>query len=128
MRPIEIFFVKDYKTYVELYGKKTKSEYVLNVNKLIREKLGTDYIVPNKTQAFLLNYEIRKLVDKVISSKSKKYTRLVYLNSSMSLTGIMNAIEFLSNTYKIIEFQPHIIDTEQEFDGVAPGCKIVTSK
>lgn len=125
MRQIEIFFVKDYKTYVELYGKKTKSEYVLNVNKLVREKLGTDYVVPNKTQAFLLNYEIRKLVDKVITSKSKKYTRLVYLNCSMSMTGIMNAVDFLSSTYQHIKFTSSVIDSENEFANASFGSKII---
>jgi hypothetical protein len=125
---MEVFFAKDYKTYVELYGKKTKNEYVLNINKLIREKIGTEYLVPNKTQAFLLNYEIRKLVDKTISSKSKKYTRLVYLNCSMSVTGIMNAIEFFRSTYPQIEFNPLIIDTESEFAGLNIDAKIITTK
>jgi len=114
-RQIDIFFIKDYKSYVDFYGKKTKSEYVLNVNKLIKEKLGTDFVVPNKTQAFLLNYEIRKLVDKVINSKSKKYTRLIYYNNSVSMTGIMNAFEFLETSYPEIQFMSNVLDTDNEF-------------
>ena len=115
-RVIEVFFIKDYKAYVSLYGKKNKSEYVLNVNKLIKEKLGTDYVVPNKTQAFLLNYEIRKLVDKVINSKSKKYSRIIYFTNNISITGIMNAFEFLETSYPNIEFSSSVLDTENEFD------------
>lgn len=114
-RQIEIFFIKDYKAYITMYGKKSKSEYVLNVNKIIKEKIGSDYRVPNKTQAFLLNYEIRKLVDKVIHSKSKKYTRIIYLNSNIGITGIMNAFEFLESTYKTIEFNSTVLDLENEF-------------
>jgi len=117
-RQIDIFFIKDYKSYVDVYGKKTKAEYVLNVNKLIKEKLGTDYVVPNKMQAFLLNYEIRKLVDKVINSKSKKYTRLIYFNNNISITGILNAYEFLEASYPHIEFKSNVLDIENEFETI----------
>lgn len=125
-RIIEVFFIKDYKAYVLVYGKKNKNEYILNINKLIKEKIGSDYLIPNKTQAFLLNYEIRKLVDKVINSKSKKYTRIIYFNNNISKSGIMNAFEFLEYSYPTIEFNSTVLDTENEFDEIEKA-KIIKS-
>lgn len=114
-RPIEIYFVKDLRAYTDRFGKKSKSEYVLNVNKIIREKLEADFVVPNKTQAFLLNYEIRKLIDKVINAKSKKYTRLVYLNHNLDYAVALTTIDFLINTYLTIDFDCSLLDIDNEF-------------
>lgn len=113
---MKIFFIKDQKTYTEKIGKKSKSDYVLNINKVIREKLDADFIVPNRTQAFLLNYEIRKLIDKAINIKNRKYTSLVYLNVNLNQTLVLNAIEFLKATYPAIVFDPIILDPESEFE------------
>jgi len=115
MRPIEIYFIRDQKAYIEKFGKKSKSEYVLNVNKLIREKLESDFVVPNKTQAFLLNYEIRKIIDKVINIKNKKYTRLVYLNYNLDYAVALTALNFLHTTYPDIQFQAYILEQDGEF-------------
>ena len=65
-RELTIVFVRDYKTFVERFSKKSKSDYVLNINKIVKEKFQTEIFIPNKVQAFLLNYEISKLIDKVI--------------------------------------------------------------
>ena len=63
-RILEIIFVKDQKQFIQVLAKKGKSDYLLNVNKIIREKFEQDILVPNKIQSFLINYEIKKLIDK----------------------------------------------------------------
>lgn len=112
MKQIEIYFVKEFKTYVEEFGKKKKSDYVLNVNKLIKAKFNSEVYILNKTQAFLLNYEIIRLVDKVLSIKNQKYSRIIYLNSHLTSSTINNQIEVLKNHYPNIEFQVSIIEEE----------------
>lgn len=114
-RPIEIYFIKDYKQYVDKFGKKSKSEYVLNVNKLIKEKLEADFVIPNKKQAFLLNYEIRKLIDKVINIKNKKYTRLIYQNYNLDYHVALSTLNLLVSTYSDIKFEAFILETDGEF-------------
>jgi len=80
-RNIEVVFVKDYKSFILAFNKKDKSDYILNVSKLLKDKFSTKFLVPNKVQSFLLNYEIKKLLDKAISVKNEKYSRIIYLNS-----------------------------------------------
>lgn len=115
---MKIYFIKDQKAYTDKFGKKSKSDYVLNINKVMREKLDADFIVPNKTQAFLLNYEIRKLIDKAINIKNRKYTTLVYLNVNLNQTLVLNAIEFLKATYPTIEFESNVLDSDEEYDSM----------
>ena len=111
-RELTIVFVKDYKTFVEKFSKKCKSDYVLNINKLVKEKFQSEIFIPNKVQAFLLNYEISKLIDKVVKIKNQKYTRLIYLNTELSASGILNSISFLKSTYDWVEFDFSIIDID----------------
>jgi hypothetical protein len=119
-RELTIVFVKDYKTFVEKFSKKCKSDYVLNINKLVKEKFQSEIFIPNKVQAFLLNYEISKLIDKVVKIKNQKYTRLIYLNTELSASGILNSISFLKSTYDWVEFDFSIIDIDET---LAPGLR-----
>lgn len=122
-RELTIVFVRDYKTFVEHFSKKSKSDYVLNINKIVKEKFQTEIFIPNKVQAFLLNYEISKLIDKVIKIKNQKYSRLIYLNTELSPTGILNSINFLQTTYNWVEFDFTVIDPDQEFQAVLKDIK-----
>jgi len=122
-RELTIVFVRDYKTFVERLSKKSKSDYVLNINKIVKEKFQTEIFIPNKVQAFLLNYEISKLIDKVIKIKNQKYSRLIYLNTELSPTGILNSINFLKTTYTWVEFDFTVIDPDQEFQAVLKDIK-----
>lgn len=122
-RELTIVFVRDYKTFVENFSKKCKSDYVLNINKIVKEKFQTEIFIPNKVQAFLLNYEISKLIDKVIKIKNQKYSRLIYLNTELSPTGILNSINFLKTTYEWVEFDFTVIDPEKEFHAVLKDIK-----
>jgi hypothetical protein len=118
-RQIKVVFVREYKNFISNFNKKEKGDYVLNVTKLIKDKFSTKFIVPNKVQSFLLNYEIKKLLDKAIKVKNKKYTTIVYLNGNLSITSVLNTIEFMSNEYPLIEFSYSIIETT-EFDPIEP--------
>ena len=93
-REIEVVFVKEHKFFIKKYTKKIKSDYMLNINKLIKDKLNSKFIIPNKIQSFILNYEIKKLLDKAINIKNNKYNRIIYMNSELSISGISNTIEF----------------------------------
>jgi len=122
-RELTIIFVKDYKTFVEHFSKKRKSDYVLNINKIVKEKFQTEIFIPNKVQAFLLNYEISKLIDKVIKIKNQKYSRLIYLNTELSPTGILNSVAFLRNTYDWVDFDFTVVDPDKEFKTVLKDIK-----
>jgi len=108
-REISVVFVKDYKSFILAFGKKDKSDYILNVSKLIKDKFSTKFIIPNKVQSFLLNYEIKKLLDKAITLKNEKYSRVAYLNSNLSTASILNTINFISEEYQDFEFNYQLI-------------------
>jgi hypothetical protein len=103
-RTIELIFVRDLKQFVELFSKKQKCDYLLNVTKIIKDKFGYDIVIPNKIQTFLITYEIKKLLDKAVNVRNKKYTRIIYVNSNLNLTVIKNTIDFLTIAYPNIEF------------------------
>jgi hypothetical protein len=115
-RKISIIFVKDYKSFILTFNKKDKSDYILNVSKLIKDKFSTKFIVPNKVQSFLLNYEIKKLLDKAITVKNEKYDRIIYLNSNISSTTILNTIDFISTEYPDFEFIYQLITPTSDTD------------
>lgn len=108
-RKISLVFVKDYKSFILTFNKKDKSDYILNVSKLIKDKFSTKFIIPNKVQSFLLNYEIKKLLDKAITVKNEKYDQIIYLNSNLSTVSILNTIDFISEEYPDFEFTYRLI-------------------
>ena len=111
-RSLEIIFVRDQKQFIQSFTKKQKCDYVLNVNKIIREKFDQEIIIPNMIQAFLINYEIKKLIDKAVNVRNRKYNRIVYINSNISQTTINNTIKFLSDAYESITFTPNIVELD----------------
>lgn len=117
-RKLEVIFVRDQKQFVHTFSKKQKCDYLLNVNKIIKEKFETEILIPNKIQAFLINYEIKKLIDKAINVRNRKYSRIIYVNSGLSASSINNAVRFLSTAYETIHFIPKVIDSDQEIGEV----------
>jgi hypothetical protein len=124
-RLLQIVFVKDQKQFIQVLQKKSKSDYLLNVNKIIREKFEQEIVMPNKIQSFLINYEIKKLIDKAVNVRNRKYSRIVYVNSNLSPNIILNTIDFLGGDYLEFKFEPLLIDPEQEISKV---IKIKTIK
>lgn len=113
-RMLQIVFVTDQKQFLQVFHKKNKSDYLLNVNKIMRDKFTVDIVIPNKIQAFLINYEIKKIIDKAINVRNRKYKRIVYINSNLTTNTILNTIDFLSGTYQDVEFESVLVDFEEE--------------
>ena len=109
-RQVSIVFVREYRNFIGAFNKKSKEDYVLNVSKIIKDKFKTKFIIPNKVQSFLLNYEIKKLLDKAINIKNKKYKRVIYLNSNLSSSVILNTISFIEEEYNNLTFTYHLIE------------------
>jgi hypothetical protein len=112
---MRLIFVEELKTYFNKNNKKTKSDYVLNVNKIIKEKISADAIHFNSMQAFVLNYEIKKLLDKAINVCNNKYTTIVYVNSGLNVSNIKNTTSFMTNTYKSIDFEFRVAYGETQY-------------
>jgi hypothetical protein len=124
-RQVNIIFVKEYKTFIGAFEKKSKEDYVLNVNKIIKDKFNTKFIVPNKVQSFLLNYEIKKLLDKAINIKNKKYRRVIYLNSNLSSSIVLNTIDFIESEYDLLDFTFYLVESaSQPDDEIVPIEKL----
>lgn len=123
-RKLEIVFVKDQKQFIQYFSKKQKCDYLLNVNKIIKDKFEHEIVVPNKVQAFLINYEIKKLIDKAINVRNRKYNRIIYVNGGLSVSNINNTVKFLSTAYQSISFVPKIVDIDLEL-GDLPGVEIL---
>lgn len=115
-RELDVIFIKEYKFFIKKFEKKQKEDYLLNVNKIIKDKFNNKFLVPNPVQSFLLNYEIKKLLDKAISIKNEKYNRIIFLNSIITLTGTNNTIEFLNQEYEDVNFNYYMIDPKEEVD------------
>jgi hypothetical protein len=115
-RELDVIFIKEYKFFIKKFEKKQKEDYLLNVNKIIKDKFNNKFLVPNPVQSFLLNYEIKKLLDKAISIKNEKYNRIIFLNSIITLTGTNNTIEFLNQEYEDVNFNYYMIDPKKEFN------------
>lgn len=115
---ISIVFVREYKYFIRVFEKKTREDYILNVSKIIKDKFKSKFMIPNKVQSFLLNYEIKKFLDKAINTKNRKYKRVIYLNSNLSESAILNTIDFINNEYIDFEFSYSLIENGSEDDPI----------
>ncbi len=115
-RELNVIFIREFRSFTSVYSRKGKDDYILNVNKIIKDKFDSKFIVPNKVQSFLINYEIKKLLDKAIRIKNEKYKNIVYLNSNISISIIRNAMHFIDREYYPINFTYELIEPK-EFDG-----------
>jgi hypothetical protein len=127
-RNLDVVYVREFKGFTSQFGKKSKEDYLLNVNKIIKDKFNSKFVVPNKVQSFLINYEIKKLLDKAIFIKNEKYTRIIYLNSNMSISTVRNSMAFINDEYHPIRFDFTLVEPK-EFDDdgleIIKGLKII---
>lgn len=115
-RVINVYFIKEYKFFFNKNNKKSPVDYILNIDKVIEEKTnGIPPIVFNNVQTFMLNYEIKKLLDKAITIVNEKYDNIIYINSNMTSGGVLNIIGHLENTYCGYSFNYVLLDRENEF-------------
>ena len=80
--------------------------------------------MPNKIQAFLINYEIKKLIDKAINVRNRKYNRIIYVNAGLTVSNVNNTIKFLNIAYESINFIPQLIDNDSDLGELA-GVEII---
>jgi hypothetical protein len=73
----------------------------------------------------LLNYEIKKLLDKAINIKNKKYRRVIYLNSNLSSSIVLNTIDFIESEYDLLDFTFYLVESaSQPDDEIVPIEKL----
>lgn len=116
-RKINIYFVKEFKNFTSMFDKKGREDYILNVNKIIKDKFDSKFIVPNRVQSFLINYEIKKLLTKAISIKNRKYQNVIYLNSNLSIGIVRNAIQIIKGEFEDVNFVFSLIESTGEDTG-----------
>jgi hypothetical protein len=122
-RVINVFFVKEYKLFFNKHNKKSPVDYVLNVDKIVEEKIVNPPIVFNSIQTFLLNYEIKKLLDKAITIVNEKYDNIVYINTMLNSSCVLNVVNYLGTTYADYSFKYVLLDKEDEFVDAANASK-----
>jgi hypothetical protein len=69
-RELNVIFIREFRSFTAVYSKKGKEDYILNVNKIIKDKFDSKFIVPNRVQSLLIKYVIKKLLDKAIHIKN----------------------------------------------------------
>jgi hypothetical protein len=62
----------------------------------------------------MLVNEIKKLLDKAITVKNEKYTRIIYLNSNLSTMSILNTIDFIESEYLEFSFKYSLVNCEMD--------------
>jgi hypothetical protein len=90
-----------YKNYTNIFGKNRPNDYLLFVNKMIREKIGDDFLIPNNRQRFIINYEIKKLIDKAMNVRNGKCDNIIYIHSNIKEATANNLMRYLLNTYPV---------------------------
>lgn len=113
-RLLQIIFVRDQKLFLQAVQKKGKTDYLLNVNRIIRDKFDQDIVLPNKIQSFLINYEIKKLIDKAVNVRNRKYQRIIYVNPNITPNIILNTVDFLNGAYEEVSFEPRLLDHDPD--------------
>lgn len=102
---MKILFTRYNKNIYNKYNRKAKDEYILNIDKIAKSKIDSNISVMNQYQAFILNYEITKLLNKVLGSDNRKYNKIVYVNQNLSITSMLNIICMINKKYPGINFE-----------------------
>ena len=120
VRKITVHVVNELSVVFNKNNKKLKSDYVLNIGKIIKNKIGTCSMILNPFQIWVLNYEIAKLLRKVITIPSDKYTDIYYINKNVSSSAVLNLSEFLANNYKDVSFDyiMHMREGDQDMNEI----------
>ena len=124
-RVINVYFIREYKFFFNKNNKKRSTDYVLNVDRVIEEKMRTTSILFNHVQTFMLNYEIKKLLDKSITITNEKYDNIVYINSRMVSGSVMNVVGHLEKTYPNYRFNYVLLDKDGSLSELSDKCDCV---
>ena len=74
---------------------------------------------------FFNDLDIKKLIDKAVNVRNRKYSRIIYVNANLNLTSIINTLEFLNQSYYSVKFFAKVLDPEDEFDIDSPNIIVV---
>lgn len=118
-RDIQVVFTKEHKFVFNKDNKKEKNDYLLNVNKIKNILFDDMPIILNKTQVFVLNFEVKKMFNKALSITNQKYTNIIYINSDLNVDTLKNIISYLEKNYsKDVMFSYVLFDKCGEFNGI----------
>lgn len=119
-RDISVIFTTEHKYVFNKNNRKEKFDYLLNVNKIKKNLFHDLPIVLNKTQVFVLNFEVQKMFHKALTINNQKYTNIIYINSEMDSHIIQNIINYLNKIYgKDIIFSYKAYAKNGEFDDLS---------
>lgn len=123
-RDIQVVFTKEHKYVFNKDNRKEKNDYLLNVNKIKKGLFDDLPIVLNKTQVFVLNFEVQKLINKALTIANEKYTNIIYINSELDDTVLLNIIGYLEKNYtKNIHFSYILFDKFNEFSDIKVNAR-----
>ena len=122
MKNINVYFINEHKQFFNKLNKKMSGDYIINIDKLIEEKFGARLIILNTVQSFLLNYEIRKMLDKAIRITNAKYDNIVYINADLNEVGIINIIAMMRERYQEVTFNYVVLDPDGQFSDTNERC------
>lgn len=115
-RDIQVIFTKEHKYVFNKNNRKEKHDYILNVNKIKKVLFDNLPIILNKTQVFILNFEVQKMFHKALTINNKKYTSIIYINSELSPDIIENISNYLNKSYgKEINFEYIYLNKDADF-------------
>lgn len=115
-RDIQVIFTKEHKYVFNKNNRKEKHDYILNVNKIKKVLFDNLPIILNKTQVFILNFEVQKMFHKALTINNKKYTSIIYINSELSPDIIENVSNYLNKSYgKEINFEYIYLNKDADF-------------
>lgn len=118
-RDIQVVFTKEHKYVFNKDNRKEKNDYLLNVNKIKKSLFDDLPIILNKTQVFVLNFEVQKMFNKALTIANQKYTNIIYINSDLNNIILSNIITYLDKNYtRDIQFSYVLFDKLLEFDNV----------
>jgi hypothetical protein len=121
-KKIKVHFATSIKHIINKTRLKQRSDYVLSVDLIMRNKMEKMPSVLNSMQLLLLNYEVNKLINKVISSNTTNYTDIMHINSNMSVTSVLNTASLLRSTYKNVNFTFTVYHDLEEEDMAESIC------
>lgn len=103
-KKINLHLTCAYKHIINKNRPKLKTDYILNVDKILTDKIECTSTILNRNQSFLLNYEIVKYLNKICKNDTNKYDDIIYVNKNLTSSSVINLYKMLNKSYNNIEF------------------------
>lgn len=122
VKNINVYFICEHKQFFNKFNKKMSGDYIISIDKLIEEKFSTRLVILNAVQSLLLNYEIRKMLDKAIRITNAKYDNIIYINADLNEVGIINIVRMMKERYTEVSFNYVLLDDSNSFSDITVKC------